>query len=427
MSYARSLMLILLALFCGGCSSLFRHHVENDDFSLYGNQDRERLESAGKSIARAIRSYRELFPTRAASVPAPWVIYKEDELSRQRIFIDDSRREGYYLPLLKLIHLSPHRDHVDDVGDTVILHEVAHHFLVWTFPKTTSVYWLNEGFACALEVSWFGDDGNLVTPLYHATLHQHARQALFQLGEERFCEEIASLVSGSWFRFHHHGDKTRNYALAWALVYHLLEQRTGNLEERLASIVDLRPDELQSVSLNLIRWLRLSPDTHLERLAQRPELTLWAVESWLKLRSAAGGPLLSRLLPILEGPESPQRTKAFALLTQALNGERLRGVTAREARRLRSLLSQTLGSGSREERIAVLDNLSARGRHPSYYRPMIDALAGADGELRARAAAALARLTTKATITRPEFWRHGCEHARGREVGEWQRWLADRH
>ena len=78
------------------------------------------------------------------------------------------------------------------------------------------------------------------------------------------------------------------------------------------------------------------------------------------------------------------------------------------------------------ETVDLEDNLAARGRHPSYYAPMITMLEGEDGELRARSAATLARLATKATITRPEFWRHGPEDSRRREVAEWQRWLADR-
>ena len=416
--------LLLLAGLSVGCGTLYRHQVVNEEFSLYGNHDATQLKKAGEFIQDVIRAYRLEFPERSAQVPPPRIIYDEDELSRDRIYTSETRQEGYYLPFFRLIHLSPQHDHDnDDNQRTVILHEIAHHFLVSAFPRTRGLYWLNEGVACALEASFFDDSGRLVVPLYHLTLHQHARQSLLELGQERFSREVMELVDGSWFRFHQHGDKTRHYAMAWALVYHLLAERDGTLEQRVDEILALSRDQLEAKVGELPGWLRRESDTILERAARHATLRVWALRRWLEIANPDGEKLLQHLCPLLAMSGRPDvRIEALGVLTRALN-LRMRGLRSSRLRSLRGTLVEVLRSGSTPERLVVLRNLRSTGKHPVYLRNLVRLLEDRTPEVRAEAAAALARLTPKPTITRPEFWRTAAEKRRRREIDEWSVWL----
>ena len=116
------------------------------------------------------------------------------------------------------------------------------------------------------------------------------------------------------------------------------------------------------------------------------------------------------------------RVEALGVLTRALN-LRMRGLRSSRLRSLRGTLVEVLRSGSTPERLAVLRNLRSTGKHPVYLRSLVRLLEDRDPEVRAQAAATLARLAPKPTITRPEFWRSSAEEQRRREIDEWSVWL----
>ena len=418
-----SLLALLATLALTGCTNLYRHQVGNQNYTLYGNQDRPHLEKTGEYIERVIEAYRTIFRRRCSDVPAPWVIYEENELSERRIYTGEPRQEGYYLPFLGLIHLSPHEVGEDRLArETVILHEMAHHFLVCAYPASRRLYWFNEGVACALEVSFFDERGRLVTPLYHLTLHRRARNALRTLGPAAFGRRVSELVDGSWFHFHQKGGKSLHYAMSWALVYSLLVELEGDLEARVAAILDLDPEALQRAIDRLPRFLEREPDAILDELADDPGQRSWALRAWVQLPRPDGQRLLPHLLRSVERGPGPLRTEGIGLLTRALN-LRIRGVGAPDLRRLRARIVRSLRHGTHDERLAVMRHLRASGRHPAFLRPLVSQLDDSSAEVRVSAAQALSRLSAHPTITRPTFWREASAPRRAREIEEWKRWL----
>jgi hypothetical protein len=417
------LALALLPL-VAGCAGFYRHTITTDNFVLHGNHDLEQLRTTGVFIDQVIEAYRDEFPRHAASIPAPRIVLSESKLARRRIFTDEKKQEGYYLPLFRLIHLSPEGGEGEtNEAHVLIFHELAHHFLISAYPRTNSRYWLNEGFACSLELSFFDDAGQLQMPLYHPWLHLQARNALRTMGDERFLKEMEELLDSSWFRFHRSSQKARNYAMAWALFDACLDSTVGTLEECLEEVLALDPNELARRLEGVPNRLRESTDLRLHRLARRPELRMWALESWLELPSPYGPLLLSHVLGLLEADSTiPERVAGCRFLIRALD-RRLWGVSASEIAYYHRGLAETLANGSRAEQLTIAESLSPTTRHPAYLRPLVALLETDDPELRVAAARALSRLEEKRTIVRPAFWRAAPVQERSQEIREWQEWI----
>lgn len=439
------LWLLALALPLTGCASFYRHAIQTESYSLYGDYDPERLRTAGEFIDDGIQAYRKLFVDREHEVPRPRVVYQEDELSRLRIFTAETRQEGFYFPWLRLIHLSP-RDNSDqpsELGEArkVILHELAHHFLVHTFPDSDSIYWLNEGLACALEISYFDRDGKLAVPLYHLWLHRQAHAALVRLGPVELRQQLRRLVRGNWFHFHQADDKILHYALSWALTYHLINRQHGNFEDRVAALVELDDVAIDRALPGLFVWLAKEPEEELHRLAASEEVGDWAIARWLDLPRPDPARVLAHLIPRLSDDDEATATpspihesgappRRVVLLARLLNhGGRVTqgpgglGWDRRQIDHLRQLLTIKLELGSPSEQIALARELKRAGFHPDYLRPLVTLLDSSDPEVRVAAAQALSRLTNKPTVTRPRFWRKAPVELRTAEILEWNIWL----
>ncbi|MEE8141811.1 MAG: hypothetical protein V3T77_01805 [Planctomycetota bacterium] len=417
-------MLLLLP----GCAGLYRHSIATEDFALYGDYDPERLQATGKFLEKVIRAYRREFPEHADSIPPPRVVFDESRLSRQQIFTSEPRQEGYYLPIFRLIRLSP--QYIGNGGEdaqTVIFHELAHHFLISAYPKTNSRYWLNEGFACIMEVSFFDANGELVTPFYHPWLHRQALRALGELGPRDFLKEVERISASSWLSYHRSSEKARNYAISWAMFDLLLNSTHGTLEQRLETILGWNHQQTLERMQDLPGHILVSPEHRLHELAGNPDTRYWALDQWLEIPLPRAPMLLPHLLSLMQEGSSPwERARGCQLLTRVLNSQ-LRGLSPRQRRQYRRLLAERLRSGRPEERQAVANSLTAGGRDARYLRPLIAMLDEEDPDSRAAAARALARLEPKRTIVRPAFWRQAPEAERHREIREWQVWLQRQH
>lgn len=420
---------LALAALIPGCTLYYRHRLQYEDFSLYGNQPRPTLERTGGTIQQVFDAYRELFPSIEDRVDGARVCYEEDALSQERIFTGELRQEGFYLPWLDLIHLSPRRPRGDADDLSVILHEMAHHFLISGYRSTSSRYWLNEGLACSLEVSFFDGDGELLTPYFHLGLYGQARRLLREQGEEAFRSEIEGLLGASWFRFHHSDEKNRHYAYSWGLFWQLLRTRTGTLDERVREIVELPESEVRAAIDGLVAALGEGADAHLARIAAAdPSLRGWCLDRWIELPWADGRRFLPHLLAEID-PDGAPTPASWARAARLANGQ-VRGIGRAERGSLHERIAARLaasdadaGDGVAAERLAIAEALAEEGsRSWVYIEPLIAGLEDADGELRARCAKALARSRRKPTVVNPEFWRKAPAEARAAEVDEWRRW-----
>ena len=422
-----SLCALLLAVL-PGCSLFYSHTLDYDDFSLHGNQEKQSLRRTGDTIQDVVTTYRELFPHIEEKVHGARILYEEDELSRERIYTGDLRQEGFYLPMFDLIHLSPRRPRgaVDDLS--VILHEMAHHFLISAHPKTSSQYWMNEGLACCLEVSFFDEHGQLHTPLFHASLYTQARRILRRQGAERFRAELSALVGANWFQFHRSDGRNHNYAYSWSLYWSLLRDQPGTLEERIHAIIEMTPEEVRSAIDGVIVALREPADRHLHEISRDPAMRGWALERFAELPVAQAVWFRAALAEEIDAANDPT-PESYARVTRLING-RIRGIGRRDRTAIHRRIAGTLGDARQpiEVRRAIAGALADEGsRSWSYIDPLIDALEDDDPELRALGARALARLSRqKPTVVNPGFWRDAPEPLRAAEVAEWRTWYRER-
>lgn len=456
---------VALLIASSGCSSLYRHSVETEAFTLYGDNDPDRLQRLATVVGATIRDYRSVFALGDREIPPPRVVYEEDNLSAAGIYTSEMRQEGFYLPLLRLVHLSPrhYSELANDLHDAerVVRHELAHHFLIQLHPASGSRYWLNEGVACALEAPLLSTDSENpasghVAPLYHQWLHEQAHLALMELGREKFGLALRNVLDSGWFGFHQSGSKVRNYALSWAFTYFQLRQMQGSFAQNVQTLVGRPQAELEAHVPRFLTWLELDPNLELDTLAERPELRPWVLQTWLNLTRIDGPRFLKHLLPMLliqdevathaaaakyaanyaassDGPTPPEPPTAatgsaapdspVALLARLLNRPVIGSLPRQRLIDLRTMLAERLSSDRDPHRLAIAQAIRRSGYFSGYFRPLVALLESENEELRVASARALARLSEKPTITRPGFWRQGSHVARAAEVLEWQTWL----
>ena len=423
-----SLLAVLLVL--PGCGLLYSHNLEYEDFSLHGNHDVLQLRRTGDTIQQVFDAYRRLFPHLEEKVNECRICYEEDPLSRERIFTGDLRQEGYYLPVLDLIQLSPRRPQGETDDLSVIFHEMAHHFLISAHPETASVYWLNEGLACCLEVSFFEGTGELRSPLFHPTLFLQAQRLLRRQGSTRFREELEELLDANWFRFHRTDGRNDSYAYSWSLYWHLLRSSEGTLEERIHAILEMKPERIREEIPGLLRELARPAEVHLHSIAGDRGLRTWALEQFSELPAVRGEWFIDELeeeLSIERSPKTALNPRSWSVATRLMNG-RVRGLDRSTRNGWHGRLA---GALSREDlpfeiRCAVAEALARDGsRSWAYIEPLIELLEHDLPELRIAAARALARFSRqKPTVTNPIFWRESPAAVRSVEVREWREWYA---
>lgn len=441
---------LLATLLASGCRLVYRHARSTEDYSVYTDASRRQLATLEALLHEALADFRVIFPQRAAEVPPPRVVLSEDRLVRARVHTVGLRQEGFYLPWLRLIHLSPRealRENAPGLGVRAVLyHELAHHYLVLGTPSVTPRVWLNEGLACALESTFRAPCGQVVTPLLHPWLHRQAHALLLTRGAHAIAAELAVLRAGSWLHYHRSPDKVQNYALSWAFTYYLLcrlEATHGGtapfdedpmidpppsqaLEARVRALMQFHDDALESHVAGFLAWLAQPPDLECARLAGHALLRDWTLEAWVRAPGVDGARVLLHLAGDLETDDGAARARAHERLALLLNHAFLRGVTAPQRAALSHRLAAQLATAAPGEQQRIADQLLPSGREEVYLAPLIALLEAPEPALRASAAAALTRLADKPTITRPDFWLQAPAAARNAEAREWQLWLARR-
>src|SRR5690606_1320692 len=203
------------------------------------------------------------------------------KLGRTKICLDGRKEDivdhsstpdllGYYLPWFNLIRVDLEAAEARDPSAlrTVLFHEIAHHFLNVRYAGIATRCWLNEGLASALECTAVAES-RIDYPLFNPILAQIAQRHLL-VDESPL--SIADLVTFDWSGFHDSERKVDHYALAWSLVYYILEERLSPrtpLRERLDAIASLSEDELTSLEADWRRYVTgLDVTGHLIRMAE---------------------------------------------------------------------------------------------------------------------------------------------------------------
>jgi hypothetical protein len=426
-----SLALALLIL--PGCSLFYRNSHRGSSFTLYSDRSPELLARVGQRVERIYEGYTAVFGI------------DRSRLGRTRIILEGQDSDvldlayapsilGYYLPMLNYIEVDTASvlPQGEEMLDQVLLHEVAHHFIVTEFPAASERCWLNEGLAGALEATVF-DDQAFEVPLLNPVLFSVAQRQAFLDDMPR----VRDIVALDWSRFHAAGTKERNYALAWSLVYFILEHHlpAGKpLGERLETLYHLAPDHLDALTDDWQRFLRGFDMTgRLLRLAAaaapHSRLTArWATRQLGAVRLLDERRALHGLAGLFDDPDEEKRRLAYSSFVRKLESishsfilddELVRGGLERA---VLVLADPSEPSAWRAQLTRLLEG-SPRTRD-AWIPGLVHLLADGDGELRAAAARTLSRVAAKPTIINPAFWRRAPEAERSREVAEWRSWLA---
>jgi hypothetical protein len=429
------LLLAFLPLIGSGCTMFYRYQVKGREFVIFSDLDKDFLKEIAPAVEEIYGGYERLFDMGPAELGRTSIILKGQATDQQVVDLAYSPSLlGYYIPFLNLISIDtkPAWTREQAMLKQILLHEIAHHFIVTQFPAASKECWLNEGLAGNLEVSLF-ENGRFEYPLLNPILMGIVRHAVMvnpQVGS------LKKLVGLSWSEFHNDNDKELDYALAWGLVYYLLQNRFPPdmpLGEKIRNlyrmdrdlIVSFEPEWLDflrrfDLTGRLIDLARASPETPLGRLTPR-----WAARQMgiLKfLDDARSAPALAGLLDAPDSALRVQSTLAFVrVLARAPAASAVSAPLKLGRETVTSLLLDDAQPAGMREVLAMGlgDILHA---DPNWIPVLIQLLEAPQGAVRAAAARGLSSGSMKPTIVNPSFWQKGDLSARAAEVTEWQAW-----
>ncbi len=435
---AAAVLLLLLAGGSSGCSLVglfYRHQYRADRFVLYSDHDPEFLARIGPEVEEIYEGYGRLFEIGPRSLGRTRIILQGDPRDEEVVDLAYSPSLlGYYIPFFNLISVDtkPAWARERPMLEQILLHEVAHHFIVTEYPAAGKECWLNEGLAGAFEVTLF-EDRRFEYHLLNPTLLGIARRAAL-LGKTSL--SLKKLLSLDWSQFHRGEEKDLDYALSWAIVYYLLEHHLagkGSLHDRIKGLYGMDREEIAGLESGFLEFLRRFDLTgKLIELAQGPpdgprgRLTpRWAVRQLGSLRFLDDSRALCALEGLLDAPDpglAAQARIAFLdSLDRGTDAARRCSAYERGRDRIVSLVLDPLQPVALREALAAA--VSSLPRVDPWWVPvLINLLDAPEGEVRAAAARGLSGAEMKPTIANPAFWRSGDVALRRAEVEEWRSW-----
>lgn len=419
-----------------GCGLFYRESYRGRNFVLYSDHSRETTDEIGAKVEQIYDSYLFLFEV------------DENELDRTTILLEGEESAvldynyspnllGYYIPLLNLISIDTDalRTHRPGSLEQVLLHELAHHFIVTEYPQASQECWLNEGLAGNLEVSLLDGD-HREFPLLNPVLLELARRSVVSAEEPVTLKELLGL---NWNQFHRSDSKEKYYSLAWSIVYFVLRHVLPHdvpLGKRIECLYRMDREVIVRLESRWTAFLRSFDLTEfLAQLAQYREpdgrlSSRWAIRLMGELRVLDDARALRVLGSLLQDDDSEKRAAAHLSLLKILARNPQVVVLAQPTvlRGLQSVAEFILDENRPARwRRRIMDAIT--GGQPCQAlltRALVRTLEDPRGGLRAAAAKALARLGTKPTIVNPAFWKEAPPEERLLEIGEWHRWLESR-
>ena len=435
---AAAALLGLLAIQGTGCSLaglFYRHQYRADRFVIYSDHDPEFLARIGPEVEEIYEGYGRLFQVEPRRLGRTCIILQGDVRDQEVVDLAYSPSLlGYYIPFFNMISVDtkPVWAREKPMLEQILLHEVAHHFIVTQYPDAGKECWLNEGLAGAFEVTLF-EDRRFEYHLLNPTLLGIARRAALVDSPSLSLKKLLAL---DWGQFHRGDEKDLDYALSWAIVYYLLDHHLrdqGSLHDRIQRLYRMDRQEIVALEPQFLDFLRTFDLTGtLIQLAQIPadrsgaKLTpRWAVRQLGSLRFLDDSRALCALEGLLDDPDPEMAAQARLAFLNALD----RGPDAAHrcstyARGRDRIVSLALDPAQPVPvRQSLISAISALPRvDPSWVPVLIALLDATDGELRAAAAAGLSGADMKPTIANPAFWRDGNLALRHEEVEEWRSW-----
>jgi hypothetical protein len=409
---------------------LYRNRHDGRAYTLYSNHEPNLLRSAAGDIERIYQAYAKLFRKPLRELGKTSIIL-QGEASQADItdFAYTPDLLGYYIPLFNCIYVNtiPPWTRQPTVLRQILLHEIAHHFAISCYPRANEECWLNEGLAGNLEMALF-DDSRFEYPLVNPSLFSLASDAVARLPAKG---ALRRLVDSSWQSFHTPNDKQLRYALAWSIVYFILDRHlpaSEPLSERIRKLFAMSAEEVKDLEPRWREFL-LEEDLTEKLIAMAagwrdaPLSSAWAIEQLGSLKGLDGARVRQTLVAALECSQPALRLQAAASLIRGgfLDGGAFRGDQSLLVSRVFDLLDD------REAPPAVrAEVLSAAAnklhRHPEWIPAFIEILDTDEGELRAVACRGLADMRVKPTIVNPSFWKEADLVSREREIEEWREW-----
>ena len=434
---ARATAVISLCLLSFGCSLAYKNSLSRDGFVVYSNDGREFLEKTGDQIETIYDSLARVFEVPR---PFPWTtrIYLDGQAEGVLDYSYNPDLLGYYVPFLQMIRIDSRAAASNLVSDLdqVLLHEIAHHFLVNELPGISAKCWLNEGLAGNLEVGVMEKD-QAEFPLLNPVLLNIARREIALNGDRKLLEE---LLRSDWKDFHDEKTREMNYALSWSIIYHLLTRELPqelSLKEKINRINAMNKDELTGLES---RWresiLKLDLVDELTRLSLlevpgKKMTSLWAIDELSKVRGKDVRRSLKTLTGLFEAPCPQTREEAYIAFLRLLSTNPQAPFleprhTSKALAHLQAIITDR--KADPELRARLVANLEHHRTLKNDWVPLlIETLEDSRPLVRAAAASALSKMAAKPTVVSPAFWTSAPTSKRDEEIGEWKKWLAKRN
>ena len=427
---------IILCLVSCGCGLAYKNRLSRDGFIVYTNDGQGFLEKTGDQIETIYDSLAEVFEI---PKPFPWTT---------RIFLDGQAEGvldysynpdllGYYVPFLQMIRIDSRAAASNLVSDLdqVLLHEIAHHFLVNELPGISGKCWLNEGLAGNIEVGVIEKD-RAEFPLLNPVLLKIAQR---EITENENRPLLTDLLQSDWTDFHNEETREMNYALSWSIVYHLLTREFPaalSLKDRINRIHFMDKTEISALESgwrkNILGLDLVAELSRLARLAvpEKKMTSAWAIKELCKVRGADVRRSLETLVKLFEAPCPQTREEAYISFLRLLSSNPQAPFlepeqTAKALTRLQAIIADSEASPLLRARLVA--NLKRHRTLRNDWIPLlVDTLEDSRPIVRAAAASALSKMASKPTIVSPAFWTSAPTSKRNEEVSEWKRWLVDR-
>lgn len=424
--------MLLLTPGMSSCAFFYDNHHVRPGFAVHSDRDSEFVADVGEKVERIIDAYTIEF-----GLPREQLGYLTIVLQGTDTNVIDYTHTpevlGYYVPIFNFISVDTTDGwpHSDELLDQILMHEIAHHFIVTQYSAASRECWLNEGVAGVMEMT-LENGSHFEFPLFNPTLYQLARHVAYTDPEVL---DVQALLQKTWTEFHTVGSKEAHYALSWSLVYFILVHylpADQPFAERVKQLYSMDRAEIVAQESEWIDFLRqYEVESFLLKLATStaPDSTLtayWAIRQLGRIRTPNDLRALRGLRDFFDDDDPFKRYVAYEAFLQRLERSRFSFVrrTAWIHETLQEIGEMILSTGepvpARRQLLRSLGDCVVL--QMDWIPVLIQALDSTDGSLRETAAQSLVRLSNKPTVTNPRFWREASSAKRAVEVDEWKLW-----
>ena len=217
---------ILLCLMWTGCGLVYENRYDTEHITSYSNRNMNYLEEQAEKSERIYQIYEVLF----GFDPGDLTILFHGEDGEKDV---PTEVLGYYLKPFEIVKIfttslapwDPEGKLTQDEADeqeekllnTVLQHEIAHHFVLSRYPDLAKRSWLNEGLAGTVEEGVIEEEKASFS-LGNPSLIKAAKAA--KVGGYN----ILDVVGMSWGEFHDDENKDGDYAAGYVICYYILTQ-----------------------------------------------------------------------------------------------------------------------------------------------------------------------------------------------------------